>query len=62
MAERSKENAADLLMFGRELRYFINTDIKFKSFFSVRGFLAEKTNVIMTHNPWCCCVSSWSLA
>lgn len=23
MAERSKENATDLLMFGRELRYFI---------------------------------------
>lgn len=28
MAERSKENATDLLMFGRELRYFIIKDIK----------------------------------
>ena len=27
MAERSKENATDLLMFGRELRYFIIEDI-----------------------------------
>lgn len=53
MAERSKENATDLLMFGRELRYFINMDIKFKSVFSTQRFWAEKTNVNMIQSPLC---------
>lgn len=60
MAERSKENATDLLMFGRELRYFIIMGIK--SLSSIQCFWMEKKNVHKIPNPWCCCVSSWLLA
>lgn len=62
MAERSKENATDLLMFGRELRYFIIVGIKLKSFSSIQRFWTEETNVNKIPNPQCCCVSSWLLA
>lgn len=55
MAERSKENATDLLMFGRELRYFIIMGMKS---FSCQSFWAENTNVNKIPNPLCC-VFSW---
>lgn len=51
MAERSKENATDLLMFGRELRYFIL--VATQSFCSIQRFWAP--------HPQCCYDSSWLL-
>lgn len=61
MAERSKENATDLLMFGRELRYFIIMGIKLKSVSCMQRFRAKKTIVNKIPNPLCCWVSSWLL-
>lgn len=46
MAERSKENATDLLLFGRELRYFI-TMVKLKCFCCIQRFWTEKTNIVI---------------